>query len=72
MSENDYIAEYIKERRPEIINCIPFFAWKMGRMVRNMGEAIAHAMTGVTENDINKLLKECEEEVDDTSKEEDS
>lgn len=29
MSENDYIAEYIKENRPEIVHSIDFYCWKI-------------------------------------------
>ena len=29
MTENDYIAEYIKERRPEIISSLDFVFWKL-------------------------------------------
>lgn len=32
MSENDYIAEYIKERRPELIRSFDFIFWKMSRI----------------------------------------
>jgi hypothetical protein len=33
MTENDYIAEYIKEKRPEIISSLDFIFWKIGKSV---------------------------------------
>lgn len=33
MTENDYIAEYIKEKRPEIISSFDFIFWKIGKSV---------------------------------------
>ena len=35
MSENDYIAEYVKEKRPEIIQTTDFLFWKIGRVLGN-------------------------------------
>ena len=31
MSENDYIAEYVKERCPELLDTIDFNLWKLRR-----------------------------------------
>lgn len=35
MTENDYIAEYIRERRPELITSFDYIGWKMCRILRN-------------------------------------
>lgn len=40
MTENDYIAEYVKEKRPEIIHTLDFHFWKFGRVIKNVGDAI--------------------------------
>ncbi len=31
MTENDYIAEYVKERCPELLNTVDFNLWKLRR-----------------------------------------
>lgn len=36
MTENDYIAEYIKEKRPEIIETPSYLIWRIGKTVSNM------------------------------------
>lgn len=52
MTENDYIAEYVKERYPQLLN-IDFAMWKAGRTVgeamRSVGEAIAEIMEQMEE-----------------------
>ena len=35
MSENDYIAEYVKEKMPEITHTFDFAMWKMMRSFKN-------------------------------------
>ena len=40
MSENDYIAEYVKERRPDILG-LDYAFWKMSKIVLNFAENIA-------------------------------
>lgn len=48
MSENDYIAEYIKENRPEIIYSFPFIIWKMGRMIEEVANDIIAGLKSLT------------------------
>lgn len=43
MTENDYIAQYIEEKRPELIHSLDFVFWKMAAMVRNFGNEINEA-----------------------------
>lgn len=40
MSENDYIAEYIKEKYPEFIDTFDFSCWKLVKVFGEMFEAI--------------------------------
>ncbi len=40
MTENDYIAEYVKERCPEIIQTVDFSFWKLGRSISEFGEEL--------------------------------
>lgn len=44
MSENDYIAEYVKEKRPEIIQTADFLFWKMGRSLGNLIDEVTTAI----------------------------
>lgn len=41
MKENDYIAEYIKEKRPEILTSPSFIFWKMAKIAGNTLSGIA-------------------------------
>ena len=41
MSENDYIAEYVKEKMPEITHTFDFAMWKMMRSFKNFAEKIS-------------------------------
>lgn len=41
MTENDYIAEYVKEKMPEIIHTFDFTMWKMMRSFKNFAEKIS-------------------------------
>ena len=45
MSENDYIAEYVKEKRPEIIQTSDFIFWKIGRILNNFMDVATKAFT---------------------------
>lgn len=41
MSENDYIAEYVKEKMPEITHTFDFAMWKFVRSLKNFAEKIS-------------------------------
>lgn len=41
MTENDYIAEYVKEKMPEITHTLDFAMWKFGRTLKNFAEGIS-------------------------------
>lgn len=45
MSENDYIAEYVKEKRPEIIQTTDFLFWKIGRTLGDFVDVATKAFT---------------------------
>ena len=47
MSENDYIAEYIKERRPELIRSFDFILWKMSRITADAVKKIIDTFSGI-------------------------
>lgn len=58
MSENDYIAEYVKEKRPEIIHSLDFMTWKIQRTFKNIANELATAVKDfvVSGGDVEELL----------------
>lgn len=67
MSENDYIAEYIKERRPELIRSFDFVFWKMSRITEDAVKKIIDAFSGIdlSSVDLSALQQAAEDEEDD-------
>lgn len=51
MTENDYIAEYVKEKRPELINSFDFIGWKLARM-------LANSLATLPEEELEKIMEE--------------
>jgi len=60
MSENDYIAEYVKERHPGILT-FDYAAWKLARSISEFGVAMKDIISKLSAEDLKKL----EQEVDD-------
>lgn len=68
MSENDYIAEYIKEKRPEIISSFDFFMWKMAKMIAGTVKSIVDAFSGIDLStvDLSALQQAAEDDEEET------
>lgn len=65
MSENDFIAEYVKEKRPEILG-LDYYFWKMSKIVLNFAEDVAQAIKQVPWIDNSKEdAKDAEHATDD-------
>jgi hypothetical protein len=47
MTENDYIAEYIKEKRPEIISSLDFIFWKFSKSVEDAVSGLASGLNNI-------------------------
>ena len=47
MTENDYIAEYIREKRPELITSLDFVFWKIGRITTDAFKGFAEALRNI-------------------------
>lgn len=62
MTENDYIAEYIKERHPGFLG-FDFFIWKLARKIVETGKAIAEVMENAF-SDNQEETTESEETID--------
>ena len=51
MTENDYIAEYVKQNYPNILG-FEFTMWKTGKQVCNICNELLGALRDIFENDI--------------------
>lgn len=51
MSENDYIAEYIKEKHPELISGMDFALWRIGRTISHLCEQVTDAVRQYIKSD---------------------
>ena len=51
MTENDYIAEYVKQNYPNILG-FEFIMWKTGKQVCNICNELLGALRDIFENDI--------------------
>ena len=61
MSENDYIAEYIKEKYPRLLG-VEFAFWKCGRAIQTMGQEIIEAFKNMTLEEREEALREAADE----------
>ena len=64
-SENDYIAEYVRQKHPEILQSLDFLCWKAGRVLsdalKTAADAIVGLFKGLSLEDIKELKEEQEE-----------
>lgn len=61
MSENDMIAEYIKERFPDILNTTDFALYKFSCACRNLVCSFKESFKNIDFNKIAEQLKESGE-----------
>lgn len=61
MTENDYIAEYVKENYPNILG-VNFAFWKMGRIMNKVAKEIVEVFKNIDTKDLEKLKKKMDEE----------
>lgn len=61
MTENDYIAEYIKEEYPNLLG-VDFALWKMGRIAVDIGRKIVKAFNNEDWSKYSKYTLQNEEE----------
>lgn len=57
MSENDYIAEYIKEKYPRLLG-VEFAFWKFRREVQTMAQYIIEVFKNMTPEEKEKILSQ--------------
>lgn len=60
MSENDYIAEYVRERFPALLGT-EFVLWKMARQVSEVGKSIVETLRQVDWRALREIAEESED-----------
>lgn len=66
MTENDYIAEYVKERHPGILG-FDYAMWKAGRMMIKIGQDLGEVLRSIDWSEID--LQDAEGNADEQIKE---
>ena len=61
MNENDYIAEYVREKYPTILG-LDFAFWKFERLIAQAARDITDAFRQIPPEEIRKAMQESEEE----------
>lgn len=62
MSENDLIAEYIKQERPEILRSVDFMVFKMRHTLLSFAECFTQAMKNIDFDKLKQLSEQMEHE----------
>lgn len=60
MTENDYIAEYVKERHPGILS-LDYAAWRLARAVSEFGVHMREVISRISAKDLNRMMEEVED-----------
>ena len=63
MTENDYIAEYVKERHPGILS-IDYAAWRLARAVSEFGVHMREAISRMSAEELQRIVEQEEDEED--------
>ncbi len=65
MTENDYIAEYIKEKYPQLLG-VDFGLWKFGRQISNAARTLGEVFSKIDYNVLKEQMEKSESDLDDT------
>ena len=65
MTENDYIAEYVRERHPGILS-LDYAAWRLARAIREFGVSMKEVISRMSAEDIHRIMAEQEDEEDES------
>lgn len=60
MTENDYIAEYVKEKHPGILN-IDYAVWRLARALSVIDIFMRKSISQLSEKDLTKMMDDDEE-----------
>ena len=70
MKTNDeYLVEYVREKRPEIEGSYNYFFWKLGRQLCDVVHGIAETLNSMSMDELNELLLACAEDSEEDQKE---
>jgi hypothetical protein len=61
MTENDYIAEYVRERHPGILG-IDYAAWRLARAVFEFGISMREAISRISAGELQRMMEEEQED----------
>ena len=64
MTENDYIAEYVKERCPELLNTVDFNLWRLRKASEEAMDALHDRLSNLSKAWGKLSAAESEEECD--------
>jgi len=65
MTENDYIAEYIKEKYPQLLG-VDFGLWKFRRQISNAARTLGEVFSKIDYNLLREEMEKSESDLDDT------
>ena len=63
MTDNDYIAEYVKERHSGLLG-FDFAIWKMAKKIQETAQATGEVFRNISPEDLQKMMEEWEKEND--------
>lgn len=61
MTENDYIAEYVKERCPSVLGA-DYAVWRLGRGLVEFANTVREVIRNTSSEDIRRMMNESEEQ----------
>lgn len=61
MTENDYIAEYVKERHPGILS-VDYAAWRLARAISEFGISMREVISRMSPEDLQRMMEEEQED----------
>lgn len=61
MTENDYIAEYVKKRHPGILG-LDYAAWRLARAVSDFGIHVREAISRMSPEELQRMAEQEDEE----------
>ena len=62
MTENDMIAEYVKEKCPEILKSADFALYKLRKSIEKIGEQLVEGIKKIDFSKVSQALAEREKE----------
>ena len=61
MTENDYIAEYVREEHPGILG-FDYAVWRLFRAISEFGISMKEAISRISAKDLTKMMEEVEDD----------